>query len=151
YITIVSDNTGGNVAYAATFNSEEDIYYVRVSPTGGGNLSLLSAESVKGSFPIDLPLTGSSGVECRSGRRQGSFTVDFTFNNNLTSVGNVTTSCGSVVSSTIDTSDHHRFIVNLGAPTCNEQDVTITLTDVTDDQSNTLPSAAVVMGLLLGD
>jgi hypothetical protein len=35
YITIVSDNTGGNVAYAATFNLEEDIYYVRVTPTGG--------------------------------------------------------------------------------------------------------------------
>jgi hypothetical protein len=34
YITIVSDNTGGNVAYAATFNGEEDIYYVRVTPTG---------------------------------------------------------------------------------------------------------------------
>src|SRR6266508_1712581 len=43
YITIVSDNTGGNAAYAATFNinpnrgqHEEDVYYVRVSPTGGG-------------------------------------------------------------------------------------------------------------------
>ena len=42
YITIVSDETGGNVAYAATFNfnpnngqHEEDVYYVRVSPAGG--------------------------------------------------------------------------------------------------------------------
>jgi hypothetical protein len=42
YITIVSDNTGGNVAYSATFNfnpmnnqHEQDIYYVRVSPFGG--------------------------------------------------------------------------------------------------------------------
>jgi hypothetical protein len=42
YITIVSDNTGGNVAYAATFNfnpnrgqHEQDVYYVRVSPSGG--------------------------------------------------------------------------------------------------------------------
>src|SRR5438874_13309741 len=42
YITIVSDNTGGNVAYPATFTlntntgqHEEDVYYVRVSPTGG--------------------------------------------------------------------------------------------------------------------
>ena len=42
YITIVSDHTGGNVAYSATFNfnpnrgqHEEDIYYVRVSPSGG--------------------------------------------------------------------------------------------------------------------
>ena len=44
YITIVSDNTGGNVAYAGTFNvnpnavggHEQDVYYVRVSPSGGG-------------------------------------------------------------------------------------------------------------------
>jgi hypothetical protein len=43
YITIVSDNTGANVAYAATFNfnpnrgqHEEDVYYVRVFPSGGG-------------------------------------------------------------------------------------------------------------------
>jgi hypothetical protein len=42
YITIVSDATGGNVAYAATFNfdpntgqHEEDVYYVRVFPSGG--------------------------------------------------------------------------------------------------------------------
>src|SRR5207248_10904748 len=42
YITIVSDATGGNVAYAATFNvnpnavggHEQDVYYVRVSPSG---------------------------------------------------------------------------------------------------------------------
>jgi hypothetical protein len=43
YITIVSDATGGNVAYAATFNvnpsavggHEQDVYYVRVFPSGG--------------------------------------------------------------------------------------------------------------------
>jgi hypothetical protein len=32
YITVVSDNASANVAYAATFNSEEDIYYVRIPP-----------------------------------------------------------------------------------------------------------------------
>ena len=32
YITMVSDNTGGDVAYAATFNLEQDVYYVRVAP-----------------------------------------------------------------------------------------------------------------------
>jgi len=43
YITIESDNTGGNVAYSATHNfnpnrgqHEEDVYYVRVFPAGGG-------------------------------------------------------------------------------------------------------------------
>ncbi|HWM26488.1 MAG TPA: hypothetical protein VNP98_16850 [Chthoniobacterales bacterium] len=35
YMTIVSDNTGGDVAYAATFNSEQDVYYVRVAPGVG--------------------------------------------------------------------------------------------------------------------
>src|SRR5207249_8112081 len=34
YMTIVSDNTGGDVAFAATFNNEEDVYYVRVGPQG---------------------------------------------------------------------------------------------------------------------
>ena len=32
YLTIVSDSTGANVAYAATFNGEEDVYQVRVAP-----------------------------------------------------------------------------------------------------------------------
>jgi len=35
YMTMVSDNTGADVAFAATFNQEEDIYYVRVAPAGG--------------------------------------------------------------------------------------------------------------------
>ena len=41
YITIVSDNAGANVAYAATFNGEEDIYYVRIvsPPSHLGNIS----------------------------------------------------------------------------------------------------------------
>ena len=32
YMTIVSDLRGGNVAYCATFNGEQDVYYVRVAP-----------------------------------------------------------------------------------------------------------------------
>jgi hypothetical protein len=32
YITTVSDNVSANVAYAATFNGGEDIYYVRIPP-----------------------------------------------------------------------------------------------------------------------
>jgi uncharacterized repeat protein (TIGR01451 family) len=52
YITIVSDETGGNVAYSATFNlnpnlgqHEEDVYYVRVSPTAIADLSVTKADS----------------------------------------------------------------------------------------------------------
>ena len=48
YITVVSDDAGANVAYAATFNGEEDIYYVRIPPlaavaqTNLGNISTRS-------------------------------------------------------------------------------------------------------------
>ena len=42
YITVVSDNSGGDVAYSATYNfnpvrgqHEQDVYFVRVSPSGG--------------------------------------------------------------------------------------------------------------------
>jgi hypothetical protein len=44
YITVVSDNTGGDVAYSATYNlnpsrgqHEQDVYFVRVSPSGGAS------------------------------------------------------------------------------------------------------------------
>lgn len=40
YISIVSDNTGGDVAYTATFNGEEDIYYVRVAPPASELLNI---------------------------------------------------------------------------------------------------------------
>ena len=40
YIKIVSDNTGGDVAYTATFNLEEDVYYVRVAPDSGAGINL---------------------------------------------------------------------------------------------------------------
>jgi hypothetical protein len=150
YLTLVSDDTGADVAYAATFNGEQDVYYVRVGP-GGNALALVSAESVKGGFGIDLPLTGMPGIEDRGGGSKGRFTVNFTFNNELASVGGVATSCGTVESSMIDVTDPHRFIVNLRNVTCNAEDVTVTLTNVTDGQSNTLLSAEAVMGLLLGD
>ncbi len=150
YITIVSDNTGGDVAYTATFNGEEDVYYVRVAPAAS-DFALVGADSIKGGFPIDLPLTGAPGIEDRSGGSKGRFTVEFTFNNELASVGSVMTSCGMVQNSMIDSSDPHRFIVNLRNVTCNAEDVTVTLNNITDGTSNTILFSEAVMGLLLGD
>jgi hypothetical protein len=40
YIAMVSDNTGGDVAYSATFNGEEDVYYVRVAPLASQLLNI---------------------------------------------------------------------------------------------------------------
>jgi hypothetical protein len=118
--------------------------------SGGGGLTLLSAASIWHEFAIDLPLTGPSGVEDRSGRPNQKFFVAMTFNNNITSVGSATTTCGAVATTTISGPTVTFKLVGV-AHACNESDVTITANDVMDDQGNTLSSASVPMGLLLGD
>ncbi len=102
YITIVSDNTGANVAYSATFNfnssrgqHEEDVYYVRVAPTTSG-ITLLNAASrlthgTAGTFDVAMPLTGTSGVEDRS---SSTYNAVFTFDGPVTS-GEVTVLSGT--------------------------------------------------------
>jgi len=55
YITIVSDNTGGDVAYAATFNLEEDIYYVRVSPSAPTPTPTASPSATPTATPAPTP------------------------------------------------------------------------------------------------
>jgi hypothetical protein len=42
YISMVSDSTGANVAYTATFNGEEDVYFVRVAPLPSSLLKIRS-------------------------------------------------------------------------------------------------------------
>ncbi|PYK41450.1 MAG: hypothetical protein DME60_03205 [Verrucomicrobia bacterium] len=108
YITIVSDNTGGNVAYAATFNfnpsrgqHEEDVYYVRVAPPSSV-LTLLSAASRlthagAGTFDVPMPLSGVSGVEDRS---SATYNAVFTFDGAVTS-GQVTVLSGTATVGTI--------------------------------------------------
>src|SRR5437762_2922744 len=101
YITIVSDSTGGNVAYSATFNfnptrgqHEEDVYYVRVAPSSV--LTLLTAASRlthagAGTFDVSMPLSGISAVEDRS---SGTYNAVFTFDGAVTS-GQVTVLSGT--------------------------------------------------------
>jgi hypothetical protein len=76
--------------------------------------------------------------------------VVFTFSNNVIAVDGTTSSCGIVVSTTIDSSDAHNVIVQ-GTGACDQQDVIVTLNGVHDDQGNTLTSAAVTVGILYGD
>src|SRR6185369_16156217 len=74
----------------------------------GGGLTLMSAASRKkhsnaGTFDIELPLTGTPGVECRVGNG-GTFrqAIVFSFSEPVTSVsGTTTTTCGTVASTTI--------------------------------------------------
>ncbi|HSU85446.1 MAG TPA: YCF48-related protein [Chthoniobacterales bacterium] len=116
-----------------------------------GSLELVAAASRKGRFDIALPLTGTAGIECRSGGADGRYQVALTFNNPVNSVDGIATSCGTVRASTIDSRDAHQFLVSLAGVTCNAENVTLTITGVHDDQGNVLSTASVTMGLLLGD
>ncbi|HXA09466.1 MAG TPA: sialidase family protein [Chthoniobacterales bacterium] len=153
YITMVSDSTGADVAYSATFNfnasrnqHEEDVYYVRVAPTASG-INLLSAASrlthgAAGTFDVNMPLTGVSGVECRSAT---TYNAVFTFDAPVTS-GQVTVLSGTAT---------------VGAITFSGNSMTAQLTGVTAAEVVTLhtqningdglPHGDVPFGFLVAD
>ena len=100
-----------------------------------------------GTFDIDLPLTGTRGVECRSSN--GSHTLVFTFSDPVVSgSASVTAGTGSVSGN--PSFSGNTMTVNLTDVT-DAQDLKVTLSSVTSASAQTLPSAEVTMGVLLGD
>jgi hypothetical protein len=120
---------------------------------GGGGLTLVSAASRKkhgnaGSFDIDLPLTGTPGVECRVGNG-GIFlqTIVFTFSEAVTSIaGTTTTTCGRVNSTTISGAT---VTVELAHVTCDGSDITVTVPGVNGASGSV--DASATMTLRTGD
>src|ERR1700680_5017011 len=155
YITIVSDNTGGNVAYSATFNlnpntnqHEEDVYYVRVAPAAPMAQSAFSRKThgAAGNFDVPLPLTGNVGVECRSGGATNDYQMIVNFATRVTGGGaSVTSGTGSVSNFSVSGS---QVTVNLTGVT-NIQRITVTLHNVNDGTST--GDVPVSMGVLIGD
>src|SRR5437870_7395894 len=156
YITIVSDATGGNVAYAATFNfnpnrgqHEEDVYYVRVGPSAPMAQSAFSRKTHggAGTFDVPLPLTGNVGVECRSGGATNDYQMIINFATSVTvESASVTSGTGSV--SSFSGSGTSQITVNLTGVT-NVQRITVTLHNVNDGTST--GDVPVSMGVLVGD
>ena len=140
YMTIVSDNTGGNVAYCATFNGEEDIYYVRVAPAAPVAQSAVSRKTHggAGTFDISLPLTGNAGIECRSGSGPNAdgHQVIVTFANPVTDSGVTVSSVDGLATATQSVSG--------GV-------VTVDLSNVKDGQTITITLKNVNDGVHLGD
>jgi hypothetical protein len=102
-----------------------------------------------GTFDVELPLTGSVGIECRSGGAGGNHTFVFTFTNNVVS-GNaaVTSGVGTVSGPPIFSGN--TMTVNLTGVS-DVQQITVTLSNVTDCFGSVLPNTAVTAGMLIGD
>ena len=164
YITIVSDNTGGDVAYAATFNfnasrgqHEEDVYYVRVAPSAPVAQSAVSRKvhGAAGTFDVDLGVSGPPGIECRSGGPTNDYTMVVSFAGPVTVNGTpqaqVIAGAGCVGTGGVCSAGNN--------VTVSGNTVTIPLTNVTSAQTitvrlNSVNSSANVdlgMSVLVGD
>ena len=153
---VVTIPAGGSntarVKVEAVGNIFFDISDTNFTITGNPALTLNTAVSRKthlgvGDFDVNLPLTGTPGVECRTGA--SGHTLVFTFTNTITS-GNaaVTSGVGSVSGS--PTFNANTMTVNLTGVT-NGQTVAVTLSNVTDSFSQVMPNTAVSANFLLGD
>jgi hypothetical protein len=102
----------------------------------------------QGPFDVSLPLTGSPGIECRTGQpNDGDHRLIFTFANVLQSVGTASSSQGNA-SGQINPQDPRQYIVNLTGVNDN-QTITVTLTNVNDNAQT--GNVSVQMRLVGGD
>ncbi|MGH8102227.1 MAG: plastocyanin/azurin family copper-binding protein [Chthoniobacterales bacterium] len=158
-----SNGTLSNVGavYQHTFNQAGTFSYFcashcafgmtgTVTVSGAAPLQITSVVSRKthgaaGVFDIDLPLSGTPGLESRT----GDYTMVATFTNNVVSGdASVTGGVGTVNGS--PTFSGHTMTINLtGVATA--QTLTVTLSHVTDEFSQVLPDTPVSMRVLVGD
>jgi hypothetical protein len=142
--------TGLSTGYRTSSTSDYDYatvaYSLPVPPTVVSRKTHGSA----GVFDINLPLTETPGIECRSGGANGDHQIIFTFANPLTSVdgAGITGGTGTVSSNEIDSNDPHNYVVNLTGVT-NAQTIAIMLFGANDGTYT--GDIVAPMGVLLGD
>ena len=145
YLTMVSDNGGGNVAYCATFNQEQDVYFVRVFPVAPAAQSAFSRKTHlgAGAFDVPLPLAGNVGIESREGPAHQ---VIINFAAPVTVAGAaVTAGTGTVSNYSVNGSQVTVDLANVS----NGQVVTVTLGSVNDGTN--FGNVTVSLGVLAGD
>jgi hypothetical protein len=112
-----------------------------------------------GTFDVNLPLTGTRGVECRSSASlgAGNYAVVFTFLNNLTSVASASVSSGTGSASNTVLGPNaslnltaNQYQVNLTGATA-QQYIAITLHTVQDSAGSSGDVVSPQMGVLIGD
>jgi len=137
---------------AQTDNAFPAATYTVVGNTSCAALSPVTAASRKthgsaGVFDVNLPLTGTTGIECRAGgATSGAHQVVFTFPAPVTFTS---ATCSGVCTVSSTTTSGNQVFVNLTG-VANAQTITITLVGVNDGCSNIF-NVGAPMGVLLGD
>jgi len=117
-----------------------------------GSLQMTGAVSRKthgsaGIFDINLPLTGTPGVECRN--TAGNHSLVFTFNSDLVS-GSASMVSGTATIAGAATYAGNTMTVNL-TNVADAQTIMLTLHNVTDSSSRVMPDRTVQVSVLVGD
>ena len=108
-----------------------------------------------GPFDFDLPLTGTPTIECRSGGTNNDYTIIYTFDRSLFSVGSATVShgvgggTGSISSQTFGP-NANQYTVNI-TNVSNAQHLSVTLNDVHDAAGAILNNSVARMDVLVAD
>jgi hypothetical protein len=148
---IRSFNTGIAARSHIYYAADNKVYAFKVTVPA---LQFTSAASRKthgaaGDFDIPLPLSGTFGVECRSGGANGDYSLVFTFTNNVTD-GSATVDSGIGTVSGAPVFAGNTATVNLTG-VANVQNLTLTLNNVIDQFGQVLPAASVTVSMLIGD
>jgi hypothetical protein len=99
-----------------------------------------------GTFDVVLPLTGDPGIECRNSN--GNHTLIFFFTNDVVSgTASITSGVGSVQGTSVADGD---LTVNLSGVS-DVQQISVTLSNVTDGFGQALPNRVINVGMLVGD
>jgi hypothetical protein len=155
---IARDSSGGLWTVGtrqASFGSGNFTLVERALPVQSVSLSSLASRkshSDVGALDVSLPITGTPGVEPRTGGANGDHSLIFTFAQPLSRVegATVTTGDGHVTTMSIDAADARVLTVNLTGVT-NAQRIVVTLSDVSDSAGNSSPSLQATMDVLAGD
>jgi hypothetical protein len=104
-----------------------------------------------GPFDVNLPVSGTRGIECRSGGPNGNYHMVFTFVNNLVSVDSagITNGGPTTVTSSAIGPNPNQYTVNLtGVP--NAQNLQVSLINA-KDTTGAIGNVTGTMGVLIGD
>jgi hypothetical protein len=138
-------DTGG--LFQTLFEHWDGTVWSIYSPTVPPLIEIASriTHGTAGAFDVNLPLTAAPGIECRRGRSSGSYSIVFTFMNNVSNCGTTPSGHSGVVAGP----NTNQCTVNLtGVP--NGQTISVELDNVTDAFNNT-GSVSVPVGFLIGD
>ena len=120
-------------------------------PLGAASVVSRKVHGTTGTFDIDLPMTGTAGVECRAAGANSSYQLVYTFNKNVTVPGTAAKMQGTAVVAVPTIGPNpNQVTVNLRS-VIDAQHLVVNLNGVQDSIGETANNVSARMDVLFGD